>query len=333
VDPAVGPNGEVYVEWYNIITQSIYVDYSPGGLVFGEDVLISTSQMGSMTSIPAQPSRGVFTGPSIDTDRSSGPYHGRLYTAYADIGEGGLPDVDVYVQYSDDQAATWSPRSLVNDDGGTGSQFLPWLDVDQVLGIVGVSFYDTRHDPLNEKVEVFVAPSYDGGDTFAANVSLSASPSDQSASNPFAWFGNYLEYIGLALHDGTASGVWSDNSTDPTDLDFFHGSVTLANPVATPDHAGVTLDRLWMDAAFPNPARDRTRFAFGLAASATVRLAVYDVSGRTLRVLVDEERHAGQHVVAWDGRDDQGRMIPSGTYFCRLDSRGRLLTQKITIMR
>jgi hypothetical protein len=227
VDPAVGPDGEVYVVWHNIILNSIYADHSLGGLVFGNDVLVTTSQTGSLRRIPAQPSRGVFAGPSIDTDRSGGPHHGRLYLVYTDLGAGGTDDIDVYVRYSDDQGSTWSSRVPVSDDGGTGSQFLPWLDVDQVRGIVGVSFYDTRNDSLNQKVEIFGAPSYDGGESFRSNLMLSAGSSDQSAGNPAAWFGNYLEYISLALHDGTASGVWSDNSTDPADLDFFFGKVSM----------------------------------------------------------------------------------------------------------
>ena len=329
------------MEWYNIIERRIYVDYSPGNLVFGTDVVVSTSDIGSGASIPAQPSRGVYAGPSIDTDRSGGVHDGRLYTVYADIGPGGLPDVDVYVRYSDDQAATWSPRSLVNDDGGTSSQFLPILAVDQVLGIVGVSFYDTRNDPSNGRAEMRVAASYDGGVTFAENLTLSSGPSDQSAGNPSAWIGNYLDCIGLAIHNGVASGVWSDNSTDPADLDLFFGRVSLLDPASTPEEEGFATgpvrdgdheSRLSGASVSPNPVSDQTQLSFDLAIPMRVRVGVFDVSGRAVRVLVDEERPAGRQSVVWDRRDAQGRDASPGTYFYRIEVPGQQLQGKVIVV-
>lgn len=332
-DPAVGPDGDVYVAWWNIITRGLYVDHSLSGQVFGSDVLITTTQTGAFTPIPAQPSRGVFAGLSIDTDRSQGPYRGRLYAVYTDLGAGGVPDIDVFVRHSGDLGATWSPRSRANDDDGTGSQFLPWLDVDRLLGTVGVSFYDTRNDPLHRKVELFVAPSHDGGETFGANLAMSAGASDQSADNPHAWAGNYLEYTGLALHDGTAYAVWSDNSTDPADLDFFHGRVALAAPSSVPGLAGLPRGLLRFDAPSPNPARTGTRFSFHLAGPSAARVAIYDASGRAVRWLTDEERRAGERRVEWDGRDGRGRPVPPGIYLCRLDAGGASATRKLVVAR
>src|SRR5207244_6003628 len=64
---------------------------------------------------------------------------------------------DVFVIASDDRGITWnalaaSPRAVhadqvrVNDDTGTGSQFTPWLDIDQSTGNVAIAWYDTRND-------------------------------------------------------------------------------------------------------------------------------------------------------------------------------------------
>ncbi len=67
----------------------------------------------------------------------------------------------------------WTAATLVNDDGGLNSQFLPWLDVDNCsdsLGRVVVCFYDARNHPGNQLVEVFLAVSEDGGVTFEPNV-------------------------------------------------------------------------------------------------------------------------------------------------------------------
>jgi len=64
---------------------------------------------------------------------------------------------------------------------------------------------------------------------------------------------------------------------------------------------------------YPNPFSARTRIAYDLPAAARVRLIVYDVLGREVARLVDEERPAGRHEVTWETG-----ALASGMYFCRL---------------
>jgi hypothetical protein len=229
-DPAVGPNGEVYVAWNNSDTGEIFVDVSlDGDITFGTDRIVTTSAVGrpDRTSIRAQPDRGIRAGPTIDVDRSGGRFNGRLYITYTDFGSGGpgSNDIDVFVQFSDDRGNTWSPRTRVNDDP-RGSQFLPWLDVDQVTGNIAVVWYDTRNDPGDEKVEVFMAVSPDGGVSFRESIQVSDGQSDQSQLNPNRTPNNYLEYIGIACFNDTAYVVWADNSRNLANLDFFTDQVS-----------------------------------------------------------------------------------------------------------
>jgi hypothetical protein len=232
-DPAVGPNGELYVAWHDLNSGQVLVDVSlDGGAIFGTDNLVTTSGTGFKTSIPPAPDRGVFVGPTVDVDRSEGPFNGRLYVTYTDLGPGGLPDTNVFVRFSDDMGTNWSARTLVNDDGGTKSQFLPWLDVDQRTGLVNVVWYDARNDSNNQQVEVFTAVSTNGGISFKTNILVSDGQSDQSTSNPNRTSNNYLEYIGTAILNCVAFPVWSDNSLDPADLDFFTDQV----PTMCRDH-------------------------------------------------------------------------------------------------
>lgn len=68
----------------------------------------------------------------------------------------------------------------------------------------------------------------------------------------------------------------------------------------------------------PNPCIRSARVGFELGGSGPVQLRVYDVSGRLVRTLLDDHRPAGVHAAIWDGRDDHGREVTSGTYFCEL---------------
>ena len=70
--------------------------------------------------------------------------------------------------------------------------------------------------------------------------------------------------------------------------------------------------------ARPNPFQAGTAVAFRLARPAEVRVAVFDVTGRAVRTLLDERRESGLQEVRWDGRDDQGRSMAAGVYLYRM---------------
>jgi hypothetical protein len=87
----------------------------------------------------------------------------------------------------------------------------------------------------------------------------------------------------------------------------------------------------------PNPTRSGPRLRYAVpddAAPADVRITIYDLLGRTVQQLVAGPRSAGHHSVKWNGRDEQGRPVASGVYFCRLVADGTTIdTRKITIVR
>ncbi len=84
---------------------------------------------------------------------------------------------------------------------------------------------------------------------------------------------------------------------------------------------------------YPNPFNPETSIPFSLANAGRVTLRVYDVSGRFVTTLLDENRGAGQHVARWDGRDARGRASSSGVYFVRLESDGTTETRKIVLLK
>lgn len=109
------------------------------------------------------------------------------------------------------------------------------------------------------------------------------------------------------------------------------------SPVATLAPAG-TLDAgdgapaaSFFAAPSPNPARTGTAFAFGLARGGAARLAIFDAQGRRVRMLVAGELGAGEHRVAWDGRDDAGRTAAPGLYLARLTTPGFEAVRRVAV--
>ena len=84
---------------------------------------------------------------------------------------------------------------------------------------------------------------------------------------------------------------------------------------------------------YPNPFNPATSVAFSLSSRERVTVAVYDVSGRRVAVLVDEDVEPGVSSVRWDGRDDAGMEVSSGTYFVRMTVGSELFEKKMTLLR
>jgi hypothetical protein len=200
-----------------------------GGATWGADTSIYTTNVaafndvpGGQYVIPAAPTRGMGAFLSIDIDRSGGANDGNIYVTVLDQGDlDGVPDpqgtadhdnTDVFLLRSTDNGATFA-SVRVNDDAGVASQFLPWVDVDQTNGAVGVAWHDARDDAGNVRVRTYYAESRDGGATFRGNTAVSAGQSDQSGADFF----DYGEYLGLDLHDGEAFISWADNSNSQGD--------------------------------------------------------------------------------------------------------------------
>lgn len=99
------------------------------------------------------------------------------------------------------------------------------------------------------------------------------------------------------------------------------------------DEDGMPPVGLWLRSGYPNPFQTGTAIAFGLPEEGTVRLTVYDVLGRRVKVVLDRMVEPGPHTVSWDGRNERGTISPSGVYFVRLEWRDRVRTQKLVLMR
>ena len=88
-----------------------------------------------------------------------------------------------------------------------------------------------------------------------------------------------------------------------------------------------------LQGAVPNPFNPRTSLRYSLARSGAVRLQVFDLQGRLVRTLLDGQQGAGAHAVPWDGRDEAGRAVASGTYLARLRAPDTVAQQKMLLVR
>jgi hypothetical protein len=91
--------------------------------------------------------------------------------------------------------------------------------------------------------------------------------------------------------------------------------------------------RTALQQSVPNPFNPSTRITFDLASQGKVGLRIVDVSGRLVRSLVDSHMRPGTYTFLWDGKDDGGQRVASGTYYCTLVAPDHTETKSLTLLK
>ncbi|MBD3219959.1 SUMF1/EgtB/PvdO family nonheme iron enzyme [bacterium] len=207
-------------------------------------------------------------------------------------------DADSYWLYP-----TASNTLLPNEDRGGANYF----DDDGFFG--GLDFEDGPFSPVGWYTE---APTYWGSFDQGGNVSewvesMVAGSNRGIRGGNWQWTSSLLEPSGLA----SASGSYDEISLG------FRVARLLLDTTSIEDRTPGVRDALAIS-VFPNPFNPQTTVAFTLPRAGNVRVAVFDLRGRSISTLVDGSRESGQHTVAWDGRDDAGQTVGSGVYLVRV---------------
>ena len=225
-------------------------------------------------------------------------WRGPKHTA---IKRGSEPDYIVYANENTLQLDNPGNTSL-----GTSDQdhfYFEGFDPDYVvegkisLDTLALAAGDERFHPENGMripLDIYFHDNDNG--TWEGNVGYSHLANDQQWNNPsewsFTWIGDRSTVLG-------------------TDED---------NPV-TPDVFALYPN-------YPNPFNPVTSIKFSLPENQKVSLGIYNVMGRLVETLVNEERVAGFHTVQWNA----GRHA-SGVYFYRLDAAAESMTQKMILLK
>ena len=84
---------------------------------------------------------------------------------------------------------------------------------------------------------------------------------------------------------------------------------------------------------YPNPFNPTTEIEFALPTNSHVTLSIFNVLGQKVKSLVNADLDAGYKSVIWDGSDDSGVNVASGTYFYVLKAGDKSFTKKMTMLK
>jgi len=95
----------------------------------------------------------------------------------------------------------------------------------------------------------------------------------------------------------------------------------------TPSHPSIALS------IGPNPFSALATIEYTLSSAAEVNAEVFSVTGARVRRLHSGSFGAGTRRILWDGKNDAGRALPSGTYFVKISANSSIAAQRVTIVR
>jgi FlgD Ig-like domain/Galactose oxidase, central domain/Kelch motif len=186
------------------------------------------------------------------------------------------------------------------------------------------------HDPVRARIVIYGGSDLSAAKTDTWALSLSGSP----VWTPLAPTGFIpaARYAHSAVYDNVRDrmivfGGIASGATDET-LELAFGTPTGVAEGSEPARPGIRLRP-----AYPNPFYSIATISFELARAAEGSVAVYDVQGRRVRELHRGLLPSGLHRVLWDGRNETGMPVASGSYFYRVESQGVRLTRKLILIR
>jgi len=182
---------------------------------------------------------------------------------------------------------------------------------------------------------------------------------DPSLNLGFSLYGPDFIHGGKSDTQSESSGAWLETSSGRDEFNFpvlpdETGLHCLAVWKVGASDVGLTSDyTLWLDfedvspvgntdlptevrlvGIHPNPFNPSATITFELPATRRVDLMVYDISGRMIRTLLNGETlGAGRLEAVWNGRDERGRSVSAGVYFCRLVVDGFSDTRRMVLVK
>lgn len=148
-----------------------------------------------------------------------------------------------------------------------------------------------------------------------------------TVNGTLVWDGAFVGGV-PGVREGIDDARFLRFEVDPGTWSFAASGEAVSSPAVA-----ATPARLAFALPAPTPFRDRTVLRFVLPSDGPATLDVYDVAGRRVRRLVRGTLSSGAHAAPWDGRDEEGKPLPAGTYFVRLSADGRTVSRTVTRLR
>ena len=126
----------------------------------------------------------------------------------------------------------------------------------------------------------------------------------------------FYQYTGLTngvTYLAEIIALYDEGESDPIEYEFTYLPVEVGDIVVAATE---------LKGNYPNPFNPETNIAFSLSEPGHVTLEVYNIKGEKVKTLVDKVLAADNHVITWNGKDNNNKSVASGLYFYKMISEG-----------
>ena len=225
-------------------------------------------------------------------------------------------DYNIYGQRLNNQGAPFWATNGVEICGAGGDQYDHQIVPDGAEGMIA-TWTDEQ--------------AIEGGDVYAQRVT-SAGITPWSTDGVLLCSADREQRVPAIASDGAGGAIvaWEDRRLEFNDDIYAQRILSSGTLPFTTPVAGRTPGLLASE-VYPNPLTGAAWMDIHLDSPVAVQVDVFDVAGRLVRA--DAGRRDGVSRIVIDARDDAGRMLPSGVYFCRVRALGGTITRKLVIAR
>ncbi len=221
--------------------------------------------------------------------------------------------------------------------GGTGSSSgdFTWQP-EQAHTAGAVNTGQVFSAPVNQAPTAVANGPYTGES--GLSISFSASGSTDPDGTIVAWAWDFGDGGSSTLADPThtyaAAGNYTVTLTVTDDLSATDTDSTSA-AIVNPSAAGLpsALPVAQIARIYPNPFNPATNIRFVVGEPGRVRVEIFSVKGALVRTLLNEDRGVGEFELRWNGVGDDGQLVPSGAYFCRVSNGGFSDTRSLLLLK
>ncbi len=117
------------------------------------------------------------------------------------------------------------------------------------------------------------------------------------------------------------------------EVNFYSEIITASSQQNVEEELSAIPKEYFLDSAFPNPFNPSTTISYGIPKDSRVSIVIYNILGKKVRTLVNENQIAGFYKINWNGLDERNSFVSTGVYFAKIQAGNFSKTNKMTFLK
>ncbi len=225
-----------------------------------------------------------------------------IHVAWNDNRDG---NIEIYYKRSTDWGSTWSPDTRLTNS--PGNSYRPSISVS------GTNLHMVWYDQRDGNYEIYYKNSSNYGVTWGTDTRISNN--SFVSAQPF-----------VAASGPSVNVIWDDNRDGNYEI-YYIGDPT-GNTIGIQQISTNIPARFSLSQNYPNPFNPNSKIKFQIAKLSNTKLVIFDIRGREVSTLVNENLNPGTYEVDFDGSK-----FSSGVYFYKITAGDFIQTKKMTLVK